>query len=78
MSWVCSGSTSCDGYQVELPDNWLVNGNIWEIPRPNEAVEVHFGGYVEEYERGRPPEVPPERTSARVHGRALRHAGAGL
>ena len=39
------------GYQVELPDNWLVNGNIWEIPRPNEAVEVHFGGYVEEYEQ---------------------------
>ncbi len=42
------------GYQVELPDNWLVNGNIWEIYRPNEAVEVRFYGYVEEYqENGR-------------------------
>jgi len=39
------------GYQVELPDNWLVNGNIWEIARPNESVEVRFGGYVEEYEQ---------------------------
>ena len=38
------------GYQVELPDNWLVNGNIWEIPRPDESVEVRFGGYVEAYE----------------------------
>ena len=36
-----------DGYQVEVPDNWLTSGNIWEIPRPNETVEVHFGGRVE-------------------------------
>ena len=39
-----------DGYQVEVPDNWLDEGNIWEIPRPAETVEVHFGGRVEEYE----------------------------
>ena len=39
-----------DGYQVEVPDNWLEEGNIWEIPRPNEAVEVRFGGRVEQYE----------------------------
>ncbi len=38
------------GYQVELPDNWLENGNIWEVCRPAEAVEVRFGGYVEEYQ----------------------------
>ncbi len=37
-----------DGQQVELPDNWLANGNIWEIPRPNETIEVHFGGTIEE------------------------------
>ncbi len=37
------------GYQVELPDNWLENGNIWEICRADQAVEVRFGGYVEEY-----------------------------
>ncbi|MBP3410384.1 MAG: glycogen/starch/alpha-glucan phosphorylase, partial [Clostridia bacterium] len=39
-----------DGYQVEVPDNWLDEGNVWEIPRPAETVEVHFGGRVEEYE----------------------------
>lgn len=39
-----------DGYQVEVPDNWLDDGNVWEIPRPNEVVKVYFGGRVEEYE----------------------------
>lgn len=38
-----------DGYQVELPDNWLRNGNSWEICRADQAVEVRFNGYVEEY-----------------------------
>ena len=38
-----------DGYQVELPDNWLKNGNSWEICRMNESVEVRFNGYVEEF-----------------------------
>ncbi len=37
-----------DGYQVEMPDSWLENGNVWEIPRPEEAVEVKFGGQVHE------------------------------
>ena len=40
-----------DGYQVELPDNWLENGNLWEIVRPDQAVEVRFGGYVEEVQK---------------------------
>ena len=35
-----------EGYQIELPDSWLKEGNIWEIRRPEEAVEVHFGGQV--------------------------------
>ena len=35
-----------DGYQVEVPDNWLENGNPFEIRRPEYAVEVKFGGYV--------------------------------
>ncbi len=35
-----------DGYQIELPDPWLENGNAWEIARPEESVEVHFGGNV--------------------------------
>ncbi len=41
-----------DGYQVEMPDNWLDNGNLWEIPRPDQSVDVHFGGTVEEYVDG--------------------------
>ena len=39
-----------DGFQVEVPDNWLEDGNVWELPRPEETVEVHFGGKVEPYE----------------------------
>ncbi|KOP28433.1 maltodextrin phosphorylase [Exiguobacterium sp. BMC-KP] len=35
-----------DGYQVELPDNWLKNGNMWEIRRSDKAVDVPFGGHV--------------------------------
>ena len=35
-----------NGYQVEVPDNWLENGNPFEIRRPEYAVEVKFGGYV--------------------------------
>ncbi len=37
-----------DGQQVELPDNWLEYGNSWEIPALEDAVEIHFGGTVEE------------------------------
>ena len=29
-----------DGYQIEMPDPWLEHGNAWEIPRPEETVEV--------------------------------------
>ena len=35
-----------DGYQVEVPDNWLENGDPWSIRRPEYAVEVKFGGQV--------------------------------
>ena len=35
-----------DGYQVEVPDNWLKNGNPFELRRPEYAEEVKFGGYV--------------------------------
>lgn len=33
-----------DGWQVEITDKWLRHGNPWEIPRPEWAVEVKFGG----------------------------------
>ncbi len=35
-----------DGYQVELPDNWLREINPWEIRKPDKSVLVPFGGYV--------------------------------
>ncbi len=35
-----------DGYQVEFPDKWLQNRNVWEIKKADRAVEVHFGGHV--------------------------------
>ena len=37
-----------DGEQREAEDNWLESGNAWEIARPEERVEVRFGGHLEE------------------------------
>ena len=37
------------GKQVELPDQWLTNGNAWEIRKPKYAVEVKFYGNPETY-----------------------------
>ena len=42
-----------DGYQIELPDPWLEDGNLWEVQYPDEHYEVHFGGNItEEYDDG--------------------------
>ncbi|BCU07041.1 alpha-1,4 glucan phosphorylase [Allochromatium tepidum] len=38
-----------DGWQVERTDNWLRNGNPWEIPRPKIRFSVGYGGYTESY-----------------------------
>lgn len=35
-----------DGYQVEFPDKWLKNRNVWEIKKADRAVEVHFNGNI--------------------------------
>lgn len=35
-----------NGYQVELPENWLKEGNVWETRRADKAVKVRFGGQV--------------------------------
>lgn len=35
-----------DGEQVETPDNWLEDGSVWEVARPEEQVTVRFGGKV--------------------------------
>jgi len=38
-----------DGWQHELPEDWLSFGNPWEIERPDIAYKVDFGGRVEEF-----------------------------
>ncbi|OKH19534.1 glycogen/starch/alpha-glucan phosphorylase [[Limnothrix rosea] IAM M-220] len=45
-----------NGWQVEVPDKWLRNGNPWEICRQNDALEIPFGGHTEMYhsEKGHP------------------------
>ena len=35
-----------DGFQIEVPDVWLADGNPFELRRPEYAKEVKFGGYV--------------------------------
>ena len=46
-----------DGYQVEVPDNWLKDGNPFELRRPEYAKIVKFGGYVR-LSMTRAPEEP--------------------
>jgi glycogen phosphorylase len=38
-----------DGWQIEKTDNWLVNGNPWEIAKPDVNYLVKWGGYAEHY-----------------------------
>jgi len=40
--------TIVNGEQVERPDHWLKNGNVWEIERPEYTHRIKFGGHVEE------------------------------
>jgi starch phosphorylase len=35
-----------NGYQVEIPDNWLREGNVWEIRKEDKAVDVKFYGRI--------------------------------
>ena len=41
-----------NGYQVEKPDDWLRNGNPWEIKRPDIPCTVQFGGRLERDDTG--------------------------
>lgn len=41
-----------DGWQVEISDLWLRDGNPWEIPRPKLRYTVCFGGHTEHYQDG--------------------------
>jgi glycogen phosphorylase len=38
-----------NGRQVERPDHWLRNGNLWELERPEDVRRVHFYGHTEHY-----------------------------
>lgn len=38
-----------DGYQTEMPDNWLKEGNPWEVRKENKAVMVKFNGRIETF-----------------------------
>ena len=40
-----------DGWQVELPEDWLSSGNPWEFERPEVTYSIGFGGHVEVVER---------------------------
>ncbi len=41
-----------NGWQVEEPDNWLRDGNVWEIERPEYIQRIHFGGRSEAWHDG--------------------------
>ena len=38
-----------DGWQTELPDNWLPGGESWLVPKTDKSIEVHFDGELQEY-----------------------------
>jgi len=41
-----------DGYQVEMPDNWLRKEAVWEIKKPHRSILIKFYGHIIEEERG--------------------------
>ncbi|MDR1702207.1 MAG: glycogen/starch/alpha-glucan family phosphorylase, partial [Sporomusaceae bacterium] len=44
-----------NGYQVELPDNWLQDGYVWEVRKPERAITVKFGGHIRVQMKGSKP-----------------------
>jgi starch phosphorylase len=53
-----------DGWQVELPENWLAHGNPWEFERRESAYFIGFGGEVTSNAAGRPHWAPGEAVEA--------------
>ncbi len=49
-----------DGYQQELPDEWMRNGNPWELPRPEYTVRIQFYGRLDRNSRSGSPWVDAE------------------
>ncbi len=38
-----------DGWQIEMPDEWLKNGSVWLAPRPEDTFDVRLGGIVKQH-----------------------------
>ena len=38
-----------EGWQTELPDNWLPGGDVWLVPKTDKSIDVHFEGELNEY-----------------------------
>ncbi|GMA54699.1 alpha-1,4 glucan phosphorylase [Alicyclobacillus contaminans] len=57
-----------DGYQVELPDEWLKRGNVWEIRREGKACDVHLFGnvYMKRLANGKLQPVGENQTTVRA------------
>ncbi len=53
-----------DGWQMEEPEDWLVQGNAWEFRRPEVVYDINFGGFVETSSDGKAKWEPSERVHA--------------
>jgi len=53
-----------DGWQMEEPEDWLVQGNAWEFRRPEVVYNIHFGGSVHHDAEGKTSWHPSERIQA--------------
>lgn len=38
-----------EGWQQEMPDNWLPGGSVWLVPHREQQIEIHFDGHLREY-----------------------------
>ncbi len=53
-----------DGWQIEEPEDWLIEGNTWEFRRPEVVYNIEFGGHVETDDAGKSIWKPAERIQA--------------
>ena len=53
-----------DGWQMEEPEDWLVQGNAWEFRRPEVVYDINYGGSVRTGEDGVAKWEPTERVQA--------------
>ncbi len=67
-----------DGWQVEKTDNWLVDGNPWEIAKPDVSYLVNWGGHSEHYVDDAGHDRVRWMPGTGHQGRLLRHADPGV